>query len=954
MKLLLELADFLPAERIHARSLDRYAYARDASFYRLIPKVVVEPISEQEVATLFHLSRQHGVPLVFRAAGTSLSGQAITDGILALIGRHWRGYRIADSGEQVTLQPGIIGAHANRYLQEFERKIGPDPASIQACYIGGIVANNASGMCCGVEHNAYHTLDSARFILPNGLIFDTSRSDADDELKAAAPDLHEGLLALRQRLLDDDALTTRIRDKYQRKNTMGYSLNALLDYEQPLEMLAHLLVGSEGTLGFISEVTLRTLPDPRCKATALLLFENLQTAVEAVSELKRTGAAALEIMDRASLRAVEDQPGMPTELAGLPPAGAALLAECQASDEETLTAQVAAATEALAKLDLAAPVAFTREQSQQARLWKIRKGLFPAVGAVRKSGTTVIIEDVCFRSEDLAAAILELQALFKKHRYHNAIIFGHAKDGNLHFVITQAFDNDEAIARYDAFMRDVVEMTAGRFDGSLKAEHGTGRNMAPFLETEWGPEAVAIMRELKRLIDPDGLLNPGVILNDDPRCHLQDLKPLTPVHGLVDTCIECGFCEPVCPSRDYTLTPRRRIAAAREIALLQAGHGHDQRLAAEIQQEARFDSLDTCATDGLCALGCPVAIDTGKLVKHLREQLHSPMQARLAKLTLNHFGWTVGAARTGLRIGHALAGLVGNDRMTAWSTALHTRSGRLLPIWHAWIPEAAASLPPPRQRAEANREEIVYFPACLTRGLGKLPKERQALSPTEAFMDILRAANIHASYPEGINNLCCGQPYSSKGLRQQAIAMATRLTNALYDASKGGKLPIVIDTSPCSHRIKTYDELLTGQALKQWQRLKILDIIEFLHDTILERVMPEEVPLPAILHPVCSVTKMGLQGKFQSLAEACCIRAIIPDTAGCCGFAGDRGFSIPELTAAATREESQSVRELPPNARHYSTCRTCEIGMSQATGRPYSSIIYLVHEAVCQPERHEL
>ncbi|MCF6238626.1 MAG: FAD-binding oxidoreductase, partial [Candidatus Marinimicrobia bacterium] len=514
MSIIEDLKNILPEDRIKNRLIDRHSYARDASFYRLIPEVVVQPENEQEIIDLFNYSQRVNLPLVFRAAGTSLSGQSITDGILVEVSRKWQEFIFDKEQQTIQLEPGLIGGQVNRRLAAYGQKIGPDPASLDAAMIGGIIANNASGMCCGVKDNAYHTMDSIRFILPNGQTYDTQDEAADGQLEQQAPQIHSGLLKLRERLLADKALYERIRDKYTRKNTQGYSLNALIDYAKPIDILAHLLVGSEGTLGFISKVRLKTLADDPHKSTALLFFKDIRSATESVLPLQQAGAQALELMDRAALRSIEDETGMPEEIKTLPESAAALLCEFQAPSPEGLAVKVQAGLKVLKSAGLVHPVNFTEVEKTRLLYWKIRKGLLPSVGAVRRSGTTVIIEDVCFRLKDLADATLDLQKLFKKHAYDDAIIFGHAKDGNLHFVISQTFADEAGKKQYKDFINDVVEMTVGKYDGALKAEHGTGRNMAPFLETEWGSVAMEVMRELKALIDPDHLLNPGVIIND--------------------------------------------------------------------------------------------------------------------------------------------------------------------------------------------------------------------------------------------------------------------------------------------------------------------------------------------------------------------------------------------------------------------------------------------------------
>ena len=560
--------------RVLTRQIDRIAYASDASFYRLIPQAVVLSNGIEEIQALFRLSHEWHVPLTFRAGGTSLCGQAISDGILVEAARHWRGSRVEAGGRRVRVQPGIIGAQVNLALRPYHAKMGPDPASIAACTVGGILANNSSGMCCGVAQNAYHTLHSLTFVLPSGTVIDTAAPGADMVFREREPRLAEGLIELKRQIERQPALRDRIRSKYRTKNTTGYSLNALIDFERPVDIMRHLLIGSEGTLAFIAEAVLHTVPDLPVKYTGLLLFPDLHAACASIVPLRDAGAAALELMDRRSLRSVENQPGIPASIRQLPEDAAGILAEFQCAGNDERSQLERAVREVAATFTLLEPAAFTDNLAEQAALWKIRAGLFPSVGAVRKSGTTVIIEDVAFPVERLADATIELTRLFLRHGYDNGIVFGHAKDGNLHFVITQSFRDQAAIDQYARFMDDLVELVVKRYDGALKAEHGTSRNMAPFVKAEWGAEAYSIMQRVKALADPENLLNPGVIINSNPRAHLEGLKPLPSVEEEVDRCIECGFCEPKCPSRELTTTPRQRIVLRREMARL-AGAGGD-------------------------------------------------------------------------------------------------------------------------------------------------------------------------------------------------------------------------------------------------------------------------------------------------------------------------------------------------------------------------------------------
>lgn len=902
-----------PAERI--------AHAHDASFYRLVPKAVVLVESADQVAALFRLSHELQVPITFRAAGTSLSGQAVSDGWLVDVSRAFGHIAVEDSGRAVRVQPGAIGGHVNLALQPFGRKMGPDPASIHTCRMGGILSNNASGMCCGVEQNAYHTLRSIKFVLPSGTSIDTADPRADDELRSREPALHQGLVDLKRRLEADLPLASRIRAKYRMKNTTGYSLNAFLDYQRPVDIFAHALVGGEGTLAFIAEAVLATVPDLPVKLTGLLLFPDLHAACAAIAPLREAGAKALELMDRASLRSVQDKPGMPASFKGLGEGAAALLAEFQTASDAERTELIERARKACARLSLLEPARFTTDPAEQARLWLVRQGLFPSVGAVRKSGTTVIIEDVAFPLDQLADAATGLTALFAKHGYREAIIFGHAKDGNLHFVITQSFNDQAAVDRYARFIDDLVELVVHRHGGALKAEHGTGRNMAPFVETEWGPEALAVMKRLKELADPSGLLNPGVILPAGPRAHLADLKPMPTVEEEVDRCIECGFCEPRCPSRELTTTPRQRIVLRREMARLEAGGRPAGATLDELERAWPYDALDTCATDGLCAIACPVSIDTGQLTKRHRRERHTGLSRALARGAATRFGAAEALVRLGLSAARALGGFA-------------------TPFGKEGVP-AKSPRPPQTDSATAG---ALYFPSCISRTLGALPGEPEAAPLQETIVRVAGRAGVSMHIPSDARGVCCGVPFSSKGYAEGHAIAANHAVGELWAWSDSGRLPVVVDASPCTYGLQHSRDALTPSNAERFDRLRIVDSVAFAHDELLPRLKIVRKAASVALHPVCSLVKMGLSGKLHAIGRACSEAASIPRDAGCCGFAGDRGFLVPELTAAATaREAAQVLGE--QHDGYYSSSRTCEMGMARATGKPYRSIWFLLDEA---------
>jgi len=926
----------IPRQRIITDPLKKVAIGVDASFYRLVPEIIIDVETEDEVRIILSEARKRKLPVTFRAAGTSLSGQSITDSILVRLGRGWDQYRIYDEAGLIQLQPGIIGSLANRELAPFDRKIGPDPASIDSAKIGGILANNASGMCCGVEENSYRTISSLRLVLIDGTVIDTGDDRSVETFRRTHASLLDRLSALRERVLNDDELTDRIRYKFKIKNTTGYSLNAIIDYEDPIDIMTHLMVGSEGTLAFISDTIFKTVIEHRYKASALILFKDVGDACRAIPLLREQPVAAAELMDRASLASVEGKEGMPDYLQGLEDTVTALLVETRTNEESELKAQVAAVTESLAGFETVMPIEFTAVPEEYQALWKVRKGLFTAVGAVRETGTTVIIEDVAFATEHLADAALELQRLFAKYQYNEAIIFGHAFEGNLHFVFTQDFSIESEVARYRDFMADVVDMVVDTYDGSLKAEHGTGRNMAPFVEKEWGTAAYELMQEIKDIFDPDYLLNPGVILNDDAETHIKNLKPLPATHEIADTCIECGFCEPACPSRNLSFTPRQRIAGRREISRRLESEGSTR----EVNRFARryqYPGMDTCAADGLCATRCPVGIDTGKMVKALRDEANGKLAEKIASGVGSQFDKVARSIAPVLNGVDAVHKHTSTAFMENASMAARAATLKKLPLWNKEMPTGSKKIKA-RPIDLSNPLKVVYFPSCASRAMGGPPRsdsERRDLP--EITASLLKKSGYEIIYPQNLDNLCCGQAFESKGFMVEADKKSAELSDLFLAASNNGELPILCDTSPCVQRIRaTVDK-----------RLTVYEPIEFVLQFLMERLSFTRKDTSVAVHPTCSTRKMGLETKLQELAKRCATTVVWPEDIYCCGFAGDRGFNYPELNESALDGLKEHVCSCDAG---YSTSKTCEVGLALHSGIPYRSILYLVDEVTDEIE----
>lgn len=935
--------------------IDLQAHAGDASIYRLVPRVVVRPRTVDDVKAILAYCRENGLYLTFRAAGTSLSGQAVTDGVLVDVASHWKRIQVLNGGKQVAAQPGAVGAHVNAFLARHHAKIGPDPASINACMMGGMAANNASGMCCGVAQNSYHTMASMKFVLADGFELDTALPDADDVLRRERPELCKGLLHIREQILQKPELEEMIRHKYSIKNTCGYGMNSFVDFERPLDILSHLLIGSEGTLGFISEITLNTVPDKPLKATALVYFAELMDAGASIAPLGQAGAALLEIMDRSSMLLIGRDLREDFHIIGN---CAALLIEFQEDDEAVLQDRMDEATRILGRWPLLQSVEFTRDPKRQEGFWSFRKGLFPSVGAMREMGTACMIEDICVRPEQLAPCIEDLQSLFSRHRFDEAIIFGHAKDGNLHFVISTNFASQRQARHYAALMDELTGIISARYGGSLKAEHGTGRNIAPFVAREWGHEIHELMWEVKRLLDPMNVLNPGVILNHDPDVHMKHLKVMPAVSPIVDKCIECGFCEARCPSRALTTTPRQRIVLLREMMRLRTlGDPASARLSKELEAAYQYHGIATCAADGMCATACPVKIDTGSMIKNLRAGAHSPKAQRRAVMAAQHYGLLLqGAwlALAALRLGGPLAVALARKPAEWMHKSTHGLTPRLpkqIPL-----PRPAPALPRGDGTADGCDPErtVIFFPACLTRVMGHIPRERGKVGLAQAVVDVLHACGYKVIIPEDIADACCGQAFYSKGFFEAAQEASALTMRMLWRESRQGRYPIVCDTSPCSGQLLSAESLLTGDDLKKWRDLTIFDFSSFMA----RRVIPTRQEWPRvnreiILHPTCTLIKLGGLDDLKLVAETFATKATVPIMAECCGFAGDKGFGYPELTLSATKPEADEVKIVARQAaacgasvEFYSTCRTCEIGMSATTHEAYRSIAYLCRDAL--------
>lgn len=985
---------FVPKTAVYTDGLRRFAWGTDAGFYRLVPKIVIRSSNEKEVSRILRAASKYDVPVTFRAAGTSLSGQSISDSVLVVAGKNWERYKVSEDGKRITLEPGIIGSRVNAILKPYGHKFGPDPASIGSCMVGGIVMNNASGMSCGTHANSDKELESVRMVFADGSVLDTGDEASREAFRAGHPDFIKGIEDLRDEILADKELSDRIRYKYSIKNVTGLNIFPFVRFQDPFDIMAHLLVGSEGTLAFMSQVTMKTLPLPAKEASAMVYFGTIREAAEAVVALRKDIDPAVldaaELLDKRSLASVDDP-----MLKDYPDKDlTALLLRVTGAGQEDLEANVNRLTDvlrgfsALKGADGDAFI-FSSDPAVAGKYWAIRSGIFPSVGGMRREGTTCLIEDIAFHIEDLPDATEDLSALLDRHGYDDSCIYGHALEGNFHLIINQSFDSEAEVRRYEAMIRDVAEMVVGKYDGSLKAEHGTGRNMAPFVKYEWGEKAFGVMQRVKDLFDPHGLLNPGVIFNDDPECFLKNfkalpvLKPwaddskavepeLAEIYKKLNKCIECGFCEVNCLSCGFTLSSRTRIATQREITSLRElpdPTASEQTRLRTLEKEYSYSGEQTCAGDGLCSTSCPMGINVADLTHQLR-RVNMPegsLGHGFWNFVAGHYAGVKSGLRGALRMATAGETVLGDLAMSGLCRWLH--NAIRIPLWTPATPKAynipkslralvssaavghdgastveAATEParlgslskrPDSQTSEAATGmptvcKVVYFPSCINQMMG-LPKHHHAVDKplVEEMVSLLGKAGYEVIFPENMSSLCCGTIWESKGMPEIADRKTAELEEALWQASEQGRYPVLCDQSPCLHRMK-----------HKIKKMRLYEPAEFILGFLADRLDFHQTDTPVAIHLTCSMRLMHKTGKMLELARMCSTNVLVPEGVGCCGFAGDKGMTHPELNKYALRKLKDQVKGIPVG---YSNSRTCEIGLATNSGIPYVSIAYLVN-----------
>lgn len=908
--------------KVYQDAFLKYSYSTDASVYRYMPELVVFVDSKSEIIDLIDYALTQDKTICFRAAGTSLSGQTQTDGILCDISRSFKNIEIINNADSVIVEPSVILSKINRVLIKHSKKIGPDPASINSCMIGGVIANNSSGLSSGIDKNPYSTIENMEIILSDKSIISTfETSEYYNQFSEFGQNILDNLLKIRNKILKNDSLKNKIINKYKVKNTVGYSLNAFIEFDNSLDILKHLIIGSEGTLAFVSKVQMKTFDIKTYKQTAIIFIKDYYLLLNHIQSLKNFNPSALEFMDYYSLLSVKNLDLIGKNIASLDENSAAILIEIESDNLIELNELANTIDNYINnnfKEKLIDKTAFMSDKYDQEKVWKIRKGLLSSIGANRPKGTSFLVEDIAFSLDKLAPAISDLKQLLSKYNYQNTAIYGHGLDGNVHFMISENFEKDERIELYDRFMNELAELVCKKYDGSLKAEHGTGRNMAPFVEKEWGSECYDIMKEIKQLFDPYNVFNKGVLINSEPKIHLKNLKKIEITNDEADKCIECGFCEHVCPTRDVSVSPRIRISQSRYIKSVE---NNNISIDKKLIDKFNYNYSNTCVTDSLCSMVCPVGIDTGKLVKIYREKQNNILQKNIAKFISSNSNMSEKIMSKSIDLTQHI---LNNNKISKSNVA------------RKFIPQTNFS-----SKIEVNDEinpDLYYFPTCSERLMGNIQNtENQA----EKFLEICHKIGIKVQIIQS-TGLCCGMSMDSKGLKDASLIMQKNIYETLNIMNDKD---IVISSSSC------FSFLNTNQDFKKF---KFLDFEEFcLKYLSKEDILYKEDLI--VYHASCSSQKSNNDTKLLELLSQNS-KNIEKIEKYCCGMGGDRALLYPEIICANKKSNLLNNIQLAQinankNVQFITNNYTCCVGLNMQNEFKWITVLDYYYEKLIKNEK---
>lgn len=962
--------------------ISRILYSTDASIYQVEPIGVIIPRHEEEIVATVSVCAQHGVPVLPRGGGSSLSGQTVGRAVVVDVSRHLdRILEIEPEARRVRCQPGVVLDHLNAALRPHGLMLGPDPASSNRATVGGTVGNNGTG-----SHSilygmiADHILatrvvlsDSQVVTLDEGFIqrYQSGRQPAERAVSAPSDDAARRIATALPVLLN--RYDKAIRQDFPRhwRRASGYNLDKLLAAERP--NLAQLLAGSEGTLAFMTEVVLKVVPRPRRTVLGIVHFDDLLASAEATVPILELGPSAVELMDKTLMDLCRCQPEYSRRLTFIEGDPACVLAvEFYVEDEEEGQARLEALRRHLTAYGHRGVVVPLIEPAAQANVWAVRKvGLGLLLSKRGDAKPVGVIEDVAVPPEHLADYLRGLLPVFAEYG-KEAAFYAHASAGCLHIRPLLNLKDSDDVRLIDEIQQQVLELIRP-LGGVLSGEHGDGlkhtrRNAALF-----GPRLMEAFAEVKRAFDPANIFNPGKkvplemlrngqqpgleakaspgVINVGPLRYGPDYRTIE-VRPLLDWSADGGLARAVemcngsadcrklkagvmCPSFQAT---REELHSTRGRANLLRAALSGQLPAEEWTGDAVYQALDLCLGCKACKVECPSSVDMAKIKTEFLAQRYAQWGTPLR-------AWLFGHIHALNRLAAPLAPLANRVLLTrparrALGRVLDLHPARPLPplarpTFPAWFARRER-----KQREQVRaRGEVALFPdTFMTFNYPQIGI---------AAVRVLEAAECRVRLAPRV---CCGRPMLSQGLVKDARRNARRNVELLYPLAAQG-LPILVCEPSCTAAFQEeYFALLPDDPRVEVVARQVWQIDDWLAEQLAEGLTLPLRPSPqkVLFHGHCH--QKALRGTAGSLTvlQAVPGQQVSQIGAGCCGMAGAFGYTADHyaISEAIARDRLLPAIEATPEALICADGASCRQQIEHFSGRPVHHVMEILAAAL--------
>jgi FAD/FMN-containing dehydrogenase/Fe-S oxidoreductase len=874
----------------------RALYSTDASIYQIMPAGVVVPRTCDDVVATVRMAAEAGVSITARGGGTSQAGQAIGAGLILDTSKYLNRVLEVNVEERwAHVEPGVVLDDLNARLQPHGLRFAPDLSSSSRATLGGMMANNSSGARSIVHGKTIDHVLEQWVVLADGRTAHLRplSGQALEEARRGETIEARAYRAL-PRIASEHAAEIERRFPKVLRRVGGYNLDAFVDPARPVD-LTRIMVGSEGTLGVVVGARVRLVPIAAARVMLAVEFRHVLDALEATPVALRHGPSAVEVMDGFILGHARHVPALDVVRRRVvsDPAASLLCIELEGEDEAALAARLAALEREIRSRFRCRTVPVPRVDDQQ-RIWRLREAALGLATAMKGDDKSIsFVEDTAVAPERLRDYIARLLAIVERHGT-SAGVYAHASVGCLHVRPVVNLKTAEGVRRFEAIAQEVADLVL-EFGGALSGEHGDGLVRGPFTEKMFGPELYAAFREVKRTFDPDGLFNPGKIVDSPPltanlRYGPAYVTPDPPTwfdyaeHGgfgrAVEMCSGVGACR---KTRGGTMCPSYR--ATREEMHSTRGRANLLRLALTGQlgdtpacDRDLYEALDLCLECRACRSECPTGVDMARMKS---EFLAGYWARHGVSLRARLFGHVHEAAVWGQRLAplsNALARSRAARRLGAVVAGLDPR--RRLPRWASRTLTAQLR----RRRLVSPSRAVVLFRDTFT--------EYMEPEIGIAAVDLLEAAGIGVRLAP---HACCGRPLLSQGLLRQARARASTNAERLHAMAAEGVAILFLEPS-CLSAVREDAPSLLGGELRE--KAEAVARASMLFEEFVEREWAAgrlDLPLApgpdtVLLHAHCHQRAMSLAGPALALLSRVPGARVTDLDAGCCGMAGSFGY----------------------------------------------------------------